>query len=599
MIKWIGQHIWDFVSRFRNDIYIVNKETSYEHKVTTSTNDVDVVVPSGPGSLAGVRLLNTYQEDPVFNFNVGRAALNIKDDLGGGNPSILLQTGSNSSFGTSMTFTKARLSGGSIVAGVDDDVINNIHYNSYNDASTPEAITFAQVLATIKDASDTDEAGTYQIKVTASDGSTSALQNAFQAIGSGTNNIVSTTIGHGGGSTATVAGNLNANGADHSFTSATADKPVLSLTNTNTTSTSNASLKFIKDAADVAVGEFLGEILFIGDNDAGTPEQIDYAKIWSRVVDETDGSEKGSLYLGVASYDGEMQPGISIESGNSEDEVDVIIGNGANSITHIDGYVTVGSLASATDSVSIAANVTVGNNGGNFKVEGSKGNGTNKNGGPLQLSSGGSTGTGEGGNIILQGTPPGSSGSSSNSTLSRWTFYTGKTVPYAAGPATGIGMQNWVDLHTNTFENSFTAGQAYEATYLKYAPAGTQNVTGNIGEIFYLHTDGSWAQADASATSTGATQLLGVIALGGALPNKGIILEGFIRIPTASILNTPGSGAVDGLPVYISTTAGHFDFTAPSGNDEYVRCVGYALDDHSGDVLVYFKPDNTFVKITA
>ena len=39
--------------------------------------------------------------------------------------------------------------------------------------------------------------------------------------------------------------------------------------------------------------------------------------------------------------------------------------------------------------------------------------------------------------------------------------------------------------------------------------------------------------------------------------------------------------------------------TAPAVNDEYVRCVGYALDDHSGDVLVYFKPDNTFVKITA
>jgi hypothetical protein len=24
MIKWIGQHIWDFVSRFRNDVYLEN-----------------------------------------------------------------------------------------------------------------------------------------------------------------------------------------------------------------------------------------------------------------------------------------------------------------------------------------------------------------------------------------------------------------------------------------------------------------------------------------------------------------------------------------------------------------------------------------------
>ena len=49
----------------------------------------------------------------------------------------------------------------------------------------------------------------------------------------------------------------------------------------------------------------------------------------------------------------------------------------------------------------------------------------------------------------------------------------------------------------------------------------------------------------------------------------------------------------------MSTTAGHFDFTAPSGNNEYVRVVGYAIDDDSSDVLVYFNPDSTHVKITA
>ena len=210
MIKWIGQHIWDFVSRFRNDIYITNKDTGNEHKITTSTNAVDVVVPSALSSLGSVRFLNEFQEDPVFNFIVGRAALKIKDDLGGGNPSISLQTGANIASGTSMTFTKARLSGGSIVAGGDEDIINTIHYRSYNDAGTPEIITFAQVLATIKDASDSDEAGAYEIKVATSDGSTSALQNAFSANGHGTNNIVSAQIGHGAASVVTVPGVLSA-----------------------------------------------------------------------------------------------------------------------------------------------------------------------------------------------------------------------------------------------------------------------------------------------------------------------------------------------------------------------------------------------------
>jgi hypothetical protein len=85
----------------------------------------------------------------------------------------------------------------------------------------------------------------------------------------------------------------------------------------------------------------------------------------------------------------------------------------------------------------------------------------------------------------------------------------------------------------------------------------------------------------------------------GRTVSAGVILEGFIRVPSTEILNTPGSGAVDGLPVYVSTTAGHFDFTAPSGNNEFVRVVGYAIDDDSSDVLVYFNPDRTWVKITA
>ena len=32
-----------------------------------------------------------------------------------------------------------------------------------------------------------------------------------------------------------------------------------------------------------------------------------------------------------------------------------------------------------------------------------------------------------------------------------------------------------------------------------------------------------------------------------------------------------------------------FDFTAPSAPGDFVRVVGYAVDDYSNDVLVYFK----------
>ena len=233
-MKWIGQHIWDFISRFRNDIYIVNKETGREHKITTSTNDVDVVVSNDFSSSGGIRFLNEYQADPVFDFNVSRASLAIKDDGGGGNPSMILTTGANVSTGTSLTFAKQRLLLGTTQAGADNDIINDTLYKSYNDASTPEPITFAQVLATIADASDSDEAGKYEVKVATSDGSTSALQNAFSAIGQPTHNYISTAIGYGATSVTTIAGNLTAvNGVVSIESAATLDAQIKSTGNLN------------------------------------------------------------------------------------------------------------------------------------------------------------------------------------------------------------------------------------------------------------------------------------------------------------------------------------------------------------------------------
>ena len=96
--------------------------------------------------------------------------------------------------------------------------------------------------------------------------------------------------------------------------------------------------------------------------------------------------------------------------------------------------------------------------------------------------------------------------------------------------------------------------------------------------------------------ATGASQLLGV-GLGASARTTGVLLKGFVKIASTEILNVPGSGAVDGLPVYLSdTTAGHFDFTAPSSSGDIVRVVGYAIDDDSGDVLIYFDPDKTWIE---
>ena len=479
MIKYIGQHIVDFIARFRSDVYLedIADGTVADNKFLGLDSNNKIVKEAASATVtdlhsAGVdgsanQLLTDDGDGTVTseaNAIYGNDSLALSSSVSG-KPTLELINSNTDADSPEIIFQK-------IATGADNDYVGMIKFDGKNDTDSG-FINFARVFAQIADASDTDEAGTFNIQVACSDGSTSSLQTAFSATG-------------------------------------------------------------------------------------GSPVSL-------------------------------------------QEEVNVNIGHGEFSMTNIAGSMTIGGAQVSSDTFGITANspTTSGQGGATFSIKGSNGNGTDKAGGILALYSGGSTGSGVGGRIMLYGTPPGSSGSSNNSAQSRFTFYTGVTTPYLDIGPQSLGIKSMIDFSSETFENSITAGgESRHSTLIRYAPAGTQSSL-SAGQIYFLQTDGSWAQADASATSTGATQLIGVIASGGAVPSKGVVLEGFVRIPSTEILNTPGSGAVDGLPVYVSTTAGHFDFTAPSGNNEYVRCVGYAIDDHSSDVLVYFKPDNTFVKITA
>ncbi len=149
------------------------------------------------------------------------------------------------------------------------------------------------------------------------------------------------------------------------------------------------------------------------------------------------------------------------------------------------------------------------------------------------------------------------------------------------------------DYAKTTFESQLSDGAISSGDVLKYEPGGSTLLT--KGRLYYLHTDGTWNETDADAASTGK-QLLG-ISLGTNAQKDGMLIRGFVKIPSTEVLNLPGSGASDGLPLYISTTSGHLDFTAPSASEDIVRIVGYCIDDDSSDILLYFKPDNTWVEI--
>ena len=121
------------------------------------------------------------------------------------------------------------------------------------------------------------------------------------------------------------------------FDSANSQDPLLIIKNT-TNDANGARLRFVKDkGAAGADNDVAGLIEFYADDD--NQDQVLFGKIEGIVADASNGAEGGSISLSVATHDGEIQPGLTIQDGSAEDEIDVFIANGTSSVTTIAGDV--------------------------------------------------------------------------------------------------------------------------------------------------------------------------------------------------------------------------------------------------------------------
>jgi hypothetical protein len=102
-----------------------------------------------------------------------------------------------------------------------------------------------------------------------------------------------------------------------------------------------------------------------------------------------------------------------------------------------------------------------------------------------------------------------------------------------------------------------------------------------IGEVLYLASDGEWAKADADAVATD-----GLLAIALAAGTDGNTL--LVALPGSFVRDDSWNWTVGGA-IYLSTTAGALTQTAPSGEDDVIRRIGFAV---SADVL-YFLPGDT------
>ena len=155
------------------------------------------------------------------------------------------------------------------------------------------------------------------------------------------------------------------------------------------------------------------------------------------------------------------------------------------------------------------------------------------------------------------------------------------SVTTIAGDAT---VTSKLTAKTRKFEVSSSTDGDYGGDVVYFG--GTTSMT--TGAIYHYNSSGNWELADAD-DNTKSDGLLGV-ALGAASDTNGVLLRGMVTID-----HDPGA---IGDVLYLTTTAGDCSATAPSGNGNIVRIIGYQVS-HASNGNIWFNPDSTFVEVNA
>ena len=330
-MKWIGQHIYDLVARFRNDVYLEDISTGTiasggnlgldsNNKIVKAaevgssvdlTSEVTGTLPAGNGGtgVTSITALKNLLDDETWTF-----ANNITGTL-----ATAAQT-NITSLGTLTALT------------VDDITLNAKSILILGD--TDDTFNIATGAAGATTLTTTDNAGTDGHFEVAADG-----------------NIILDAAGDialecGGG-------DLTCDADTITFSSANADDPQFIIKNT-TADNQGARLQLRKDRGAAMVdNDRIGEIDFFGEDASQNSQQ--YAKVVVQAVETDHGSETGKIQFQVAEFDGNVRTGLLITGKDADSRIDVDVASGTDSVTTIAGdlAVTTGLILDSVDVTAI------------------------------------------------------------------------------------------------------------------------------------------------------------------------------------------------------------------------------------------------------
>ena len=213
-MNFIGQHIFDFIARFRNDVFLEDISTGTIASggnlgLDSNNKIVKADTESGELSFDGSTAngLLTYKDadeisvEPTLTFDASGAGreLNLSWSV---SPTIEIENTANDANDGTLSFVNKR--GTSQGAGSDGDDVGSIFFRGGDSAGNQT--NFAQILGEIGDATNGEEAGDFSIKVAEYDGTLTTglfLDGDTDADGE-----IDVTIGAGAASVTTIAGTL-------------------------------------------------------------------------------------------------------------------------------------------------------------------------------------------------------------------------------------------------------------------------------------------------------------------------------------------------------------------------------------------------------
>ena len=317
-MKWIGQHIYDLISRFRNDVYLENISS---------------------GTIASGGNLGLDANNKIVKAN----------EATGDITSISLAAGS----GIDLTGV-LNASGGDYEARIDVDVSDfmssgaqfNVLTATGADAMQAEPyLQFRNLsnISNLKLLSNENTSDFAEFKTTTNGSTTIRTVDADAAIAHFELDVDGNITLDAAGDIALEAGgdDLTLDADTFTFTSATTQKPNVFIEDTSNDADGS---RFIFNKNRGAAGQdadLITALQFKSYNDAGTPEHINYAQIVPKIHDASDGVESGQLLFQVQAHGGGNVTGLMLTGGSQDDEVDVTVGLGTSSLTTVAGNLEV------------------------------------------------------------------------------------------------------------------------------------------------------------------------------------------------------------------------------------------------------------------